>query len=159
MLRQTFLSIILFSFALSVNGAESNRSLNPFEKMLSGFSTCELRGVFIDWQTNKAANPYLAQIAKTGMRIEGDFAHFKNINYTFHGFRVLELTIPAKTWTAHQLVLEAPHTKARPILERALRTKLPQTSPLPEGSEDVVPLLRAYPGKPQWSVLECDSPL
>lgn len=159
MVRPIFLFLFLSTLAFTANSAEKHKQLNPLEKMLAGFSTCDFQGVHIDWQTNKAVNPYLNQLAIRGLRIEEGFARFNKIDQTFHGFKVLELLVPARTWTAHRLILDASHTKARPILERALRTKLPQTSPLAEDSEDIVPLLWPYPGKPNWSVLECDSPL
>ena len=158
MLR-VLLPLLILVFSLPANGAEKRIHLNELEKMLNGFSTCKFEGVYIDWQTGKAVHPYLSKLAKSGMKIKDDFAYFNNIPKTFHGFKVLELIVPAQTWSVHQLVLDTPRQRARPILERALKTKLPPVSPLPEDSDDFVPLLREYPGKPNWSVLECVSSL
>ena len=157
--HRIFLSVFLTLAALPVFSAENRPLANPLEAMLSGFATCDLQGVYIDWQTNRAAHPYLNQLTKRGVRIQDGFARFKHVDQTFHGFRVLELRVPAQTWTAHRLILDAPHTRARATLERAWRIKLPASSAQADDAEEVVPNLFPYPGHSNWSILECDSPL
>ena len=154
--HRIILSLLLF-IIFPVQSAEKTRPLNSLEKMLAGFSTCDLPGVYIDWQTQRAEHPYLRFLMSRGMKIEDSFAHFNRINLTFHGLRVIKLTVPANTFTAHRLVLDAPYLKAKSLLEPALNINLPQTSPLPKNSDEYVPILLPHPENPKWSILECIS--
>jgi len=151
--------LVVLSVVLPASASQNPTGPNELEKMLSGFSKCEFAGVYIDWQTGKGAHPYLRHLSGLGMTVEEDVAYFENIPLRFHGFKVLQLTVPAATWSIHQIVLDAPRRKVRPVLEKALRVRLPRVSTLPADSEETVPLLTEYPGKPNWSVLECNSSL
>lgn len=155
-LHPMLISLLFLLFIFPAQSAEKRRPLNSLEKMLAGFSTCDLPGVYIDWQTQKAVHPYLRLLNTTGMKIEDSFAHFNTINQTFHGLRVIKLTVPANTFAAHRLILDVPYPKAKSVLEPALNVKLPQTHPLKD-SDDYVPLLFPHPENSKWSILECVS--
>lgn len=128
-----------------------SKILSDFEKMLIGFSTCDIKKVYLSEATKTLVHPYFVDRNLEPSKVHGEFAYF-HLDEEYYGIKVHKLIIPAANFVVHGLYLEASISE--------VQDKLDKYFPLGFYSSDeedlgLKPVLAEDRNKKGWSTLFC----
>ena len=147
----TFLLCLLFLGGCQDFPAKGN---SDFEEMLSGFPTCVIEGVYVNYygEQTPVHKYFLDRDLKPSLvKDEDGFAHF-DIDEDFHGLKVYKIIIPG-TRAYHAIFFQEPVTEVKKKLKPLFHRGFDSSSDLNCG---VKPVLAEYPDDSDWSILWCN---
>ena len=89
---------------------------SDFETMLSGFPACDFEDIYVSPGANIPKHGYFAERNLKPDRIEGGLAFF-SLNESYHGLTVLEMIIPASSWSFYALQFQESVTEVKKRLK------------------------------------------
>ena len=97
-------------------GHSGYQDYSDFEKMLSGFPACDFEDIYISPGANILKHSYFAERNLKPDRIEGGLAFF-SLNESYYGLTVLEMIIPASSWSFYALQFQESVTEVKKRLK------------------------------------------
>ncbi len=137
-------------------GRGDHEHYSDFEKMLSGFPTCDFEGVSIAPGDHVSTHSYFAERNLRPDRIEGQLAFF-SINESYHGLTVREMIIPASTWVFYSIHFQASVTEVKERLKDVFYLGFYSSSEAETLEYVSRPVLAEDSNDPRRSVLWCSS--
>ena len=135
-------------------GRGDHEHYSDFEKMLSGFPTCDFEGVSIAPGDHVSTHSYFAERNLRPDRIEGQLAFF-SLNESYHGLTVREMIIPASTWVSYSIHFQESVTEVKERLKDLFYLGFYSSSETDALAFVTRPVLHEDPDDPRRSFLFC----
>ncbi len=143
---------------LFISSFSFSKELSDFEKMLSGFPSCNFNGVFLDLNTLVPQHKYFTDRKMRPEKVEGYLAKF-NVDEMYLGLHVSEIYIPADTLSVIAIVIDEDISKVERSLNHVLVNGYNKEFIEGDSKSIIVPTIERYKLDPKKTVMSCINPI
>ena len=126
---------------------------SSFNELMRFYQKCEMPHAYFNQEKNEVGHPFFKENNLTPYKVEHGFAYY-HLETTYFGIPVVEIMIPASTWSVFAVTFDVPLGEARRRVKEALGSAFEHED---KSGEGMLPNLIADPKNERRSLFVCTS--